>query len=365
MTISNCLGLSADKLKKELKDISENIVLEELVNKTLFNENKEEKNDCEKLCEDSVLSNFNEFLLNSLKNEFDKINLADKLNLPYDISNLGDSLKKSVLNNMKEFSNLLKHGKTKELSDLVNKNNRNNSIFPNNISNDLKEKILTLLDKSNYFNNKNNPNNAMSKYANDSIVIDSDAIKNLNRSASDNLFGDLTPIKVIDVKDIESINLKKVEYKCFKENFKISDYIINIDKDVIVTADKVAKLKRIHSEILTPIYKYYFKEFDDSQCNLKIYYGLLSLKEANLSASGSFISKHVAGEAVDFQLVGIPNIQILEDIKNKKIDIEFGVLVITNGLHITLPYPINGTFVRNIILSSTNNTTDSLLIDFI
>lgn len=364
MAIENCLGLTASKLKKEVKDIAEPIIINSLLYNTFFNENGSTKSDCEILCKNSILPNFNEFILHSVKKEFDKINSADRNNGSYDVSNLGESLKRDVLANMKDFNSLIEHGLGTELRNLNKKHNANGSLFPNSIDSTSKEKLLALLDKSNYFSNDDSLGSNLSNFKNNSIIINTDEVV-LTNAYDDGLFSDIRPLASITVDDIDALKIKLLSFKCFREKFRIENYIINSDKGVIVTPDKVANLKKIHAEILTPIYKYYYGKVDDSQCNLKIYYGLLSLEGVVQSASGSYISKHLTGEAVDFQLVGIPNNTIIKDIASGKIEIDFGVAVITNGIHITLPYTVNDYSVKNVILSSKNKTADSIEINII
>lgn len=363
MAIQNCLGLNASKLKEAIKDMAENVILDEVLYNTFFNSDGVVKTDCEILCKNSVLPNFNEFLLNSVKNEFDKINAADRANGSYDVSNLGESLKNDVLRNMKKFNTMMKNGQGDELKALNAKYNRNGSLFPDNLDSTTKDKLLKLLDDSNYFSG-NDDNAMLFNNRNNSIVIDSNDTV-LANAYDDDLFSNIRPLKSIPTDELDALKLKKLSFKCFREKFRIENYIINSDKGVIVTPDKLANLKKIHSEILTPIYNFYYGKIDDSQCNLKIYYGLLSMEGVRQSASGSFVSKHLTGEAVDFSLMGISNSKIVSDISKGLIDIDFGVLMITNGVHISLPYTINDYLIKNVIVESKNNSADSIEINIL
>ena len=98
---------------------------------------------------------------------------------------------------------------------------------------------------------------------------------------------------------------------------------------------------------------------------MKISMGICSIPHGRVMAGSASFTKHLTGEAVDFNLAGIDSLTIVEDIRKGNIKLDFGVLVVANGLHITLPYTFEGYSVRGLIVRSPKKSRNSLKIETI
>ena len=166
--------------------------------------------------------------------------------------------------------------------------------------------------------------------------------------------------------EFEIDELTQKRFTCFVPEFDIENYIISADKvRPLLTSGKAASMRRIHDEILLPIYNHYFGSATEPSCQIRIFFGVGTLSNAIKIAGGSSFSRHIRGEAVDFDMVGVEYNTLVRDIRSGALTLNFGVLAYTNGIHITLPYTFEGLDVSGMILSSPRKSTRSLEIEFV
>lgn len=370
MPIKNCLGLDDTKLKDLIKDNVEVKTAEFLVNDLSDTEvtedeesieSKVSKSACEKLCDSPILEFFKEFCAYIAKMELNKITIANSSNGSYDPSKLFSSLKDSFSNYKDSFSDLIKNGKGLELTNLVNKYG-DGSQFPS--ENNLKGKKDTLLDglnKTNYYSN-NFGNRPLDKYK--SLILNNSDGMNKDKLFSDK---DKSFLSNIPNDELENVNLSSGYFKCFKPTFNLDSYITQSDfyKPPIITQEKVNNLKRLHNEVLLPIYRFYYPNQPDNSCVIKIIFGLTSLETTKRNVYGSIVSKHLSGEAVDFTMVGIDSSKVLKDVREGRLNITFGTLYVSNGLHVTLPYISEGYEVKGVIIDTPNFNSNYITLEFV
>jgi hypothetical protein len=140
---------------------------------------------------------------------------------------------------------------------------------------------------------------------------------------------------------------------CLTEGFNIQPFLTG-DKTPPITKNVINNLKRVHSELLLPIFNYYKDKDQTTSCSLQIINGLITQKETMLIASGHAAGLHKDGMAVDFVISSVSDEQVFEEIQTKKINIEYGVLVLVNGVHITLPYKVGNQLIKGLSVNSVN-----------
>lgn len=176
------------------------------------------------------------------------------------------------------------------------------------------------------------------------------------------------PIWNIPNDEIKDVDLITQIYKCFTPVFHIENYVFSTVKTtspVFLTTTRLKRIKRIHNELLLPIYYHYFGEDAPPTCQIRITFCLSSYANIVEFIGGEAHSKHLTGEAVDISIVGINSEKVISDIRNKILDIDFGVLYDKGGLHFTLPYTFENLDVRRMYLSSPKKGRNSLEVEFI
>jgi hypothetical protein len=149
---------------------------------------------------------------------------------------------------------------------------------------------------------------------------------------------------------------------CPELGFKTDNYIDG-DDCPIITTERESNLRRVHDELLIPILKYYQDNMKRKgttlqgfPCSTVILRGLISPDFANkVKATDS--SLHILGMAVDFIIFDISPYKIFNDITSGRIDIDYGVLSVHDGLHITLPYAIEGKIIRKLAIKTNPDGT--------
>lgn len=166
--------------------------------------------------------------------------------------------------------------------------------------------------------------------------------------------------------ELLGLNLTKRSYKCFHPVFQLDNYISTSKNTVnVITPARIEQLKKIHHEILVPIFDYYFGGTSNPEaCQMKIYYGLTDVSSTALMEAAG-VSMHLRGKAVDFYLNTIEPKQIIEDVKKGNLKIPFGVLMVTTGVHITLPYMFENYEIRGMIVESPYRDKNDVRIDFV
>jgi hypothetical protein len=147
------------------------------------------------------------------------------------------------------------------------------------------------------------------------------------------------------------------DFSCPEEGFALNDFVKNPENGgprPTVTPTRVSALVKVYDEILMHVVDHYsaIGALPDEGCALKIVNGLLSPESAVKTASGHTGSKHITGEAVDFVVNGVPSEIVFRDIASGVIPVNYGVLVLANGVHVTTPYVFNGVLVEGISVIS-------------
>lgn len=152
-----------------------------------------------------------------------------------------------------------------------------------------------------------------------------------------------------------------------EKKFLLNEFL-DKDETPLVTPVKKRNLKRVYEEILVPIANYY----EHTQPALKDKPGLISVKRGlagldRLSLEGGTIfSELLTGNGVIFQIAGIPDSQIIEDLIEKNFLIKFGLLYETGlGVFITNPLNLKDTLVEGLYIKSLDNTNRTLVHQFI
>lgn len=175
------------------------------------------------------------------------------------------------------------------------------------------------------------------------------------------------PLGNIPIKVYEDIDKHQRAFKCFVPQFFIETYTpypLENEPPLVITPKRIENIRRVHDEILLPIFNYYYGPDATPSCQIRIVLALGTYQHCNLYGGNAF-SKHMTGEAVDFTMVGITYETLIKDIKEGKIDINFGYIAPTNGIHITLPFEFEGLEVRNMIVDSPHNGLGSLTVEFL
>jgi predicted transcriptional regulator len=194
----------------------------------------------------------------------------------------------------------------------------------------------------------------------------SGSIGNIGTKAGGNISTGANILPNIPDDDLLNLTFDSSHYKCFVPDFDLNNYLFMSKTSVpLITQDKKDNIRKIHDSILLPIYNYYYGASAPPVCQIHIIFGLCDLKMTTSEVGGSSFSMHLRGMAVDFSLVGIDSNRLVSDIKSGALDINFGVLSLTNGIHITLPYTFEGHDVSKVVLSSPKNSSQSLEVEFL
>lgn len=399
----NCYGITTADLKSSMINDLPMFLITALLDLSRCGNSQSQRNG---------LANFNELNIFSANKMINKINTMDRNGSLYDLSSNDKLLNSSLEELLREFDRLGCSGYGKELTDLDNKyngnngsnngNNNNNSsgnllpsqgngssgnssgngediygsdntggnktIFPDGLNDSQKDKILDILGG----NNNHNDSLLGGKNPNDDFIFKGNdgSLGNGSDKTYDSVFGGNTGnvLVKIPINELEDLSLTKTIFKCFEPNFLLENYVFvssNKRQQLVVSREKATSIRRIHDEILLPIFNHYFGVGAPPTCQMKINFAIGTIEDIVSISGGSSFSRHLRGEAVDFSIVGVDSVKIVDDIRNGVININFGVLTLTNGIHITLPYKFEGMDVNRVILSSPKKSRNSLKIEFL
>lgn len=362
--IKNCYGNTLEDLDMALKDNLPSILINFLLNLGRCSNNQARKNG---------LSNWNTlnlFAYKDLRNDYrDSSNNGGRFDIDNAV-NIPDNRLDKVLD---DFNKLICNGGSKDLDDLDNNYNgggngsnggRPRPIWPP-LTDDEKNTIKDdLLDNNNHNDSKDNPNdndNGIMVDPNNPVTPDGDG------NNWDDEFGKPgNPIINVPDDEFNDLDYSKKYFKCFEPEFKLDNYLFDDKKSPpIITPVKVKNIRKIHFELLLPIYNFYYGETSNPSCQIKVSFCLGSLRNVKQVASGSVFSRHSNGEAVDFTMVGISTSRLIEDLKSGALNVRFGALVPTNGVHLTLPYEFENKMIERMVLTSPKNFNQSLRVEFI
>ena len=266
-------------------------------------------------------------------------------------------------------------------------NRGDQGLFPKDLNSNERDTILSLINNSGHGNNVTNYGYNNSLKDKDFLILDDPNASRYNDSlingpslgslTSNNLKDQFTEYDIfsngngitnISDSDLDKLDFDFKRYSCFEPTFYISNYIINYDKTKypILTETKSSNIKSLHYDILLPIFKYYFGNSKEAlaTCRMRINAGLMQVPTAIKFLSGTKTSLHANGQAADFSVVGIDPFIIFDDIKSKKININFGVISVTNGIHITLPYTYEGYLVKDVFIDTRSNNLEGFNLYF-
>ena len=357
----NCYGVELDDVKSQLKDLLPKWLLDFLLDLSKCSNSQSQRNG---------IANFNNLNIFAAKEIFDKLDEMDRDGSFYDLSSPEKIFAALLTELINKFDYMMCNGGSKDIDDLNNKYNGNNgngngNKYPSDLTDAEKNKIRDLLDDNNNYND-----NLMNPDDRDNSVIIGGGGQGGN--GSDDLFGsgngkgDGNPLYGISNDEISNIDLSKKIYKCFEPTFRLANYVYDATgKGVFLTNKRKELVRRVHDELLMPIFKHYYGENAPSTCQMRILMALASLKDIREIAGGNAFSRHLYGDAVDFTMIGVEPQKFLADLKSGALKLGFGVLVNVNGTHITLPYTFEGLDVKGVILSSPKQSRSSLEIEFI
>jgi len=310
---------------------------------------------------------YNIYTASKVRNSYKSTVLSGKTFDINDALNYNDNTLNDWTN---DFNNSICNGYGKTLTDLDNKyngnSNNNAALWPSDLTDDQKQAIRDKINNNNAYND-----NTINDNSNNIIGIDKDDYNNYDGINKDNLkdIFDNTgnPILNIPIYELDDLNNDAVKrYSCFDPIFQLENYLyINTKTTPLITNAKVNNIKRIHNEILLPIYNYYFGETTEASCQIRITFGLGSLSDTVVIPAGSSFSSHLKGMAIDFTIAGVSSDKFISDIESGRLLINFGVLSPTNNLHITLPYTYEGYEISNMIIKSPAKAKSSLEVQFI
>lgn len=359
MGIRNCLGITIEDLKRDLFASIDAFLLKWILSQKCGGGSDGE----------AALANFDAFNVFSAKKALDYLNNADLNNRHLKGDDVYGFLTDMMDSLLKDFARRECTGKNNGINDLVSgyKPNPYTNMYPNTITVSEKQALMDILKDTNF--NSDNRYQFKPDTANKFPYVlinetDTDGASDL--VAVTDLFGD-SILSKIPINTIDAFDIDKTQYtKCFKTVFSIDNFIVPDDRKSrpIITEQKVLNIRRIHEDILLPIYRYYFPEETDTSCRLRIHGGLTSVKTAYTLLGSSLDNLHISGEAVNFSFTSISSSAVVEDLRSGKINVEFGYCVLVNGIFITLPLEFEGHDVRGVVISSPSFDDADVRIEF-
>lgn len=152
-------------------------------------------------------------------------------------------------------------------------------------------------------------------------------------------FSKFSTIENLEIKNILLIDNTSILRDIYSDE-KFDIRLFNNTTGIILSINRVNNLKRLYKEVLYPILMYY-KKLNNITDNI------LFVTESIVKTN----SLQAKGMACKFNLLGIDNEIILNDIKDKNIDVEFGSIQINEGdIFISIPYKIEGKLIKNKII---------------
>jgi hypothetical protein len=399
--IRNCLGITLEDMKRDLFAQLDSFLLGWLLDQ-----------DCKGGSDGAAaLANFDAYNYFAAKKALDYLNNADRTNKHMSGGDMWSFLRDMMPSLLKEFAHRECNGQNNGIKDEIYKYKQDpySNMYPNTLTDSQKEILLTHLQDTNFiatqtigvstrgpydfdgsggspipnslntgnglggnngpFDGVGNPGRSAPQGpgSNPYLIINNNEIGTGGLSdKTDNIFGE-SILSKIPLESMEEFDITKTKFtKCFRTIFELDNFLVpdNPASKPIVTPTKVANLRRLFNDILMPIYRYYYGSEDDSSCRMRLHGGLTTIKVAYMLLGSSLATKHVTGEAVNFSLVTVSNQTIIDDIRAKRIDVDFGVCANVNGVYITLPTTFEDYEVRGVVLSSPTFDADNIKVDF-
>jgi len=151
--------------------------------------------------------------------------------------------------------------------------------------------------------------------------------------------------------------------RCKESKFVLSDFTDGRNDSPLINSKKIDNLRRLHKRILVPIVNYY-KILDPSlqnTCLLDVRSGLCSEAKVKNEHSGTIYSELLTGNGVIFGLNGVSRDVVIDDLSNRKIPINFGILhEARGGIFITNPLNMNNQTIENLLIKTLDGTDQTL-----
>lgn len=125
-------------------------------------------------------------------------------------------------------------------------------------------------------------------------------------------------------------------------------------RNPMLLLEELAYAKRLHNDVILPCARYY-KELlygnPDYPTRLgQILYGIVAPDVVRAELSGGPTSRHLLGQAVNFQILGVDSVRVVEDIAHGHIPVRVGTYALVNGIHASLPFRTDGQTVERLRL---------------
>lgn len=161
----------------------------------------------------------------------------------------------------------------------------------------------------------------------------------------------------------------ETDIPCPDDKFDLRQFTKHFDYHAppIVSQNVKANLWRLYNTILRPLVDHYKSTMPELEglCVLNIINGVASGVPVRSVIAGSGFSTHFTGEGVDFNIMGVEETKIIDDIINGVIPIQFGVLAHINGIHITLPLSFEGYAIENLYIRTLDGSRERITHRFI
>lgn len=357
--IKNCLGLTALDFKKRFIADIDLWILRWLI-----------KFDCgAKGAAANALANYPGFTAFAASEGLKYISQTDVNNGRLTGDSMNRWLKENIDRILDLYNQKLCEGKADSYSDLTAGTDKGRPCrkrpgpFPKGLTKQEKQALLKVL--SDGISNGASTGKAIDRKVCGPYVIGDGSGLSIDGSGEE-VFDTEGPLAGLSEDDIESLTDDDyVTVKCFEVRFRVFNYIVpEIPQQIpIITEMKRRNLIKLHNEILLPIYKFYFGNEDDVSCKMTISNGLTTILTAATKLLGTIYSRHVYGECVSFNLMGISKEEIINDLRTKRIPVEYGFLSPINGLTISIPYTYEGRVIKDLYLDSPTNSVDIVTVD--
>ena len=357
--IRNCLGITLEDLKNDLFAHLDIWLLDWLLDQECGGGGAGE----------AALSNFDSFSAFTAKKALDELNRLDATNGMVSGNDVYGFLKDNMDDYLDEFAVRECTGQNVALDDLVSsyKDDPYRNMYPDTLSDSKKELLLEHLRDTNFdsfIRNGNNPSLGNSiPYI---ILTDQERGDDMQLPVNNNVFGP-SILSQIPVSALENFDMDKMIYtKCFRLIFELENYFApdDVRSRPVMTDYKLQCIRRVHNEILVPIYRYYYGNEDDGSCRMRIHGGITSMQTAIKGLTASYATRHIYGQCVNFSLTTVSNERVLEDIASGAIGVQWGVLALVNGVYISLPYTYENYEVRGVVLGSPKFDSDDIRVKF-
>lgn len=148
-------------------------------------------------------------------------------------------------------------------------------------------------------------------------------------------------IENIEIENILSTDNISILRDIFSDE-KFDIKLFNNNTKIVLSTNRIVNLKKLYREVLYPILMFYKKIYSITD-------NILFIMES-ITKDNKLQSK---GMACKFSLLGIDSEIIMNDIKNKNITIEFGVIELQeDSIFISIPYDIEGKIVKNKVITN-------------